>query len=328
MLAAATLAAPTPAAPPAATPSLASNPVGVDAGKFHLDAHALSTGQRRRVANDAPGHAELLDLVARLRPDRVVVEATGGYETPLVHALLDAGVPVALVNPADVRHFARSRRQYAKNDRADAELLAAFATHVPTRPLGPSCKIRHVLKQLVTRRRQLVELCTQLRNHLEHADVPAVVESIRRSVKSTQEELAAIEALIQEQIDADPALKEKQQKLLSAVGVGKAVSAVLVSELPELGTLHRSKLAALVGVAPFDDDSGTLRGRRSIRGGRHTVRTALYMATLVAVRHDPHLRAHYLQLLERGKAKKLALVACMNKRLNYLNSLVRVKTEP
>jgi transposase len=184
-----------------------------------------------------------------------------------------------------------------------------------------------VLRQLITRRRQLVEQCTQLRNHLEHADVPLVVESIRRSIAATRQELGFIEENIQQQIDADPDLRQRQQTLRGAVGIGQAVSAVLVSELPELGTLHRRKLAALVGVAPFDDDSGTHHGRRAIRGGRHTVRAALYMATLVGVRRDPHLRTHYQHLLQRGKPKKVALVACMNKRLNYLNSLLRNKED-
>jgi transposase len=306
---------------------LALNPVGIDAGKFQLDAHLLSSRQRTRVTNNPAGHQQLIRLIAQANPDRVIVESTGGYETALVHALIDAQLPVALVNPLDVRHFAKAQRRLAKNDLLDAELLAHFATSVQTRLLDPACKIRHVLKQLVTRRRQLVDQCTQLRNHLEHADVPMVNESIQRSIRSTRQELKTIDTLIQEQIDAHPQLKEKQQKLLTAIGVGPAVSAVLVSELPELGTLHRRKLAALVGVAPFDDDSGTLHGRRAIRGGRHTVRAALYMATLVGVRRDPHLRAHYQQLLARGKPKKVALVACMNKRISYLNSLLRVKPE-
>jgi transposase len=307
---------------------LALNPVGIDAGKFQLDAHLLASRHHARVDNTPDGHRQLIQLIAQAKPDRVVVESTGGYETQLVYALVDAKLPVALVNPLDVRHFAKARRLYAKNDRSDAEVLAHFATSVETRLIDPACKIRHVLKQLVTRRRQLVDQCTQLRNHLEHADVPMVRESIQRSIRSTREELKTIETLIQQQIDADPQLKEKQQKLLSAIGVGPAVSVVLVSELPELGTLHRRKLASLVGVAPFDDDSGTLHGRRVIRGGRHTVRAALYMATLVGVRRDPHLRAHYQQLLARGKPKKVALVACMNKRLSYLNSLVRGNPEP
>ena len=153
--------------------------------------------------------------------------------------------------------------------------------------------------------------------------MPAVAESIGRSARATRQELKHVEGLIQEQIDADPELRRRQQALRAAPGVGPAVSAVLVSELPELGTLHRRKLAALVGVAPFDDDSGDRHGKRAIRGGRTTVRCALYMATLVATRRDPHLRYYYQRLLARGKLKKVALVACMNKRLNYLNSLLR-----
>jgi transposase len=183
--------------------------------------------------------------------------------------------------------------------------------------------MQRVLKELITHRRQLIELCTRLRNHQEHATVPEVIDSIQRSISHVRAEIADIERLIQGHIDADANLKDRQQRLLEAIGVGPAVSRILVSELPELGTLHRRKLAALVGVAPFNDDSGAHHGRRSIRGGRSTVRAALYMATLVGVRRDPVLREHYLQLLARGKPKKLALVACMNKRLAYLNSLLR-----
>lgn len=304
---------------------LATTSVGIDVAKRHLDLHLLPHNRRLRVVNDPIGHAQLLRWIVPAAPDRVVVESTGGYERQLLFALLDARQPATLVNPADVRQFAKASRIQAKNDRQDARLLAEFAMRIDTPLLDPACKIRHVLKQLVTRRRQLVDQCTQLRNHLEHADLLVVRESIGRSIKSIRAELTTIEAEIQNQIDADPNLKERQQTLLEAVGVGRTVSAVLVSELPELGTLHRSKLASLVGVAPFDNDSGEQRGKRSIRGGRHTVRAALYMATLVACRHDPYTKNHYQRLLANGKPKKVALVACMNKRLNYLNSLLRKK---
>jgi transposase len=307
---------------------LATTSVGIDVAKRHLDLYLFPHGQRLRVANDAAGHAELIGWLAPAAPQRVVVESTGGYERPLLFALVDAGQPATLVNPADVRQFARASRRQAKNDRLDARLLAEFATRIDTPLLDPACKIRHVLKQLVARRRQLVDDCVRLRNHLEHADVPVVRESIGRSITGVRAEVAVIETEIQKEIDADPALRRRQEVLLGVVGVGRAVSAVLVSELPELGALHRSKLAALVGVAPFDDDSGAQRGRRSIRGGRHTVRAALYMATLVACRHDPYARAHYQRLLANGKPKKVALVACMNKRLNYLNSLLRKPHAP
>jgi transposase len=307
---------------------LANVSVGIDVAKRHLDLHLHPQNLRFRVSNDSEGHAQLLGRIMPQQPpvQRIVVESTGGYERQLVFALLDAHLPVALVNPAEVRSFARASGRRAKNDRLDAKLLAEFATGVHVPLLDQGCKIRHVLRQLVTRRRQLVDQCTQLRNHREHADLDIVRQSIDRSIRNVREELAVIEQAIQQHIDQNPPLKARQEKLLAAIGVGKTVSAILVSELPELGTLHRSKLASLVGVAPFDNDSGTQHGRRSIQGGRPTVRAALYMATLVACRHDPHLKAHYQQLLNRGKPKKVALVACMHKRLNYLNSLLRENT--
>jgi transposase len=189
--------------------------------------------------------------------------------------------------------------------------------------VSPCCKIREVLRELVTLRRQLVDQHTRLQNQLEHVTVPMVIDSIQRSIQSLKQELKAVQKHIQQQIDSDPALKQKQQKLRAAVGVGQIVSTVLVTELPELGTLHRNRIAALVGVAPYDDDSGQHRGKRAIYGGRSTVRSALYMATLVAIQRDQHTQDYYQRLLQRGKPKKVAIVACMHKRLNYFNSLIR-----
>jgi transposase len=179
-----------------------------------------------------------------------------------------------------------------------------------------------MLRQLVARRRQLVEQCVANRNQLEHATVPAVRASVGRTVKHLREEVAAVEALIQAAIDAEPDLLARQQTLETVVGIGARVARVLVSELPELGRIGRAQVAALVGVAPFNDDSGGRAGARSIRGGRHTVRSALYMATLVAARHNPVIRDHYKHLQARGKPKKLALVACMRKMLNHLTTLL------
>jgi len=301
----------------------ANSSVGIDVAKAHLDVHLLPAGSRLRVSNDPAGHRQLLGLIGPARPERVIVESTGGYERPVLFHLVDHGFPAALVNPADVRSFARGARIWAKSDRQDAWLLAEFGRRVATRVVDPSCKMLHVLRQLVALRRQLVCQRTRLRNQLEHADAVVVRQSIQRSIKSVEEERKQVQKLIQQQIDADPRLAERQKKLQAAAGIGQVVSAVLVSELPELGTLHRRKLAALVGVAPFDNQSGQADLKRSIKGGRATVRGALYMATLVAIRRDPLVKAQYQRLVGNGKPKKVAIVACMNKRLCYLNSLVR-----
>jgi transposase len=302
---------------------VAANCAGIDVAKTHLDAYLLPDHKRLRVTNTPQGHQRLLKFFLPAKPDRIILESTGGYERAVLFALMEHGFAAALVNPTDVRSFAKSRRIYAKNDKQDAKLLAEFGQVIATRPVEPSCKMLHVLRQLVMLRRQLVCQRGRLRNQLEHADVAMVREVIQRQVKSLDQELKEVQKLIQQQIDADATLSQRQQKLRQAAGVGAVVSAVLVSELPELGTLHRRKLAALVGVAPFDDQSGNSDRPRHIKGGRATVRSALYMATLVAIRHDPVMTTHYRNLIARGKPKKVAIVACMNKRLNYLNSLLR-----
>jgi transposase len=302
--------------------------VGVDVSKARLDIFIHPTAQRFSVENTPRGRAALIRQLKRLPVDRLVVESTGGYERDLLLDLLKAKIPVAHVNPRVVRDFAKSYNLLAKTDSLDADLLARFARERKPRTLGPVDTIRLMLQELIAARRQLVEQCTRLRNQMEHARLKTVTQSIRRSVKHVRAELAVIETEIQRLIDESPLLSSRQKNLLEVEGVGPTVSRILVSELPELGLLDRRQLAALVGIAPFNDDSGTHQGRRTIRGGRHTVRTALYMATLTAVRRNAVLKAHYQQLVGRGKPKKVALTACMRKLLTYLNArLARLQTE-
>jgi|HubBroStandDraft_6_1064221.scaffolds.fasta_scaffold271332_1 transposase len=293
--------------------------VGIDVSKARLDVSDSPEAKPFSVDNTPRGRSVLLRRLRRIPVERVVVESSGGYERDLLLDLMGAGVAVAQVNPRIVRDFARSYNLLAKTDAIDAALLARFGRERKPRTLGPVDTIRLMLQELIAARRQIVEQCTRLRNQLEHARQKVVVASIRRSMRQTREELELIEAEIQRLIDENPSLSIRQKNLLEVEGVGPAVSRVLVSELPELGQLDRRKLAALVGIAPFNDDSGTHQGRRSIRGGRGTVRTALYMATLTAVRRNEVLKAHYQQLLARGKPKKVALTACMRKLLTYLN---------
>jgi transposase len=254
----------------------------------------------------------------------IIVEATGGYERPLVHGLLDAGLPVIRINPLRVRRFAQSRGILAKTDRIDAQVLADFGrlNVDQLRPMRPMDDNVRMLQELITRRRQLVEQNVANKNQREHATLASVRQSIDRTIKHLCKEILQIEKEIQEIIDGDQRLRDKQQKLQSVPGIGPRVSRVLVSELPELGELDRRKIAALVGVAPFNDDSGGHSGSRHIRGGRPTVRSALYMATLTATRRDPVIQAYYQRLKSNGKPKKVALVACMRKRLNYLTSIL------
>ena len=298
--------------------------VGADVSKHRLDVH-LPGRSLLSIANDARGVRRVVDHLADTAIGFVAVEATGGYERLLVRSLQDAGLPVARVNPLRVRRYAQGRGVLAKTDSIDAQVLADFARDNADRlrPLPPISDTAVMLQELTSRRRQLVCQVTANKNQREHVTMPSLRKSIARTIGHLQAEIDEVEEQIQKLIDHDPAMKRRQQILLGVIGIGLRVSRVLVSELPELGRLGRRQIASLVGVAPFNDDSGTHRGRRHIQGGRATVRSALYMATLVAVRHDPVAKAHYHHLLAAGKAKKVALVACMHKQLNYLTSLLR-----
>lgn len=296
--------------------------IGIDVSKHHLDVHVYPLDQSWRVDNSAEGLSALQQHLHPLRIERIAVESTGGYERDLLAALLDAHAPVALVNPRPVRNFAKGLNLLAKTDRLDARVLALFAHHVQPRLSDPIDPHRESLRELISRRRQLVEQLTLQRNHREHARLEAVRQSITRMRRYLETELLAIEALIQQHIDAQPDLKARYLIMMTIKGIGSVTARVLVSELPELGRLDRRKLAALVGVAPYNDDSGRHRGPRHIRGGRSVVRCALYMATLVATRHNDVIRSHYQHLKQRGKPPKVALVACMRKLLNHLNALL------
>lgn len=298
--------------------------IGVDVCKKTLDVFGLCGNKVVSVANTLKGVKDLLDRLDKLRPVMLVVEGTGGYERRLVYGALDAKLPVARINPLWIRRFAQSRGVQAKTDAIDAKVLADYGRVNADRlcPLGPISDNARMLRELTARRRQLVEQTVATKSQLEHVTLKGVRQSIDRTIKHLCREIATIEAQIQQIIDSDNQFKERQRKLMAVKGVGLRVSRILVSELPELGQIDRRKLAALVGVAPFDDQSGTLRKGAHIRGGRATVRAALYMATLVATRHDPIVKAYYEQLKKRGKPKKVALVACMRKRLNYLTSLL------
>lgn len=303
--------------------------LGIDVAKASFDVCFDAAPPRAAVERFANERRSIARLVRRLRaasppPRLIALEATGGYERTLVHALADAGLPVARVNPLRVRRFAQSRGTLAKTDAIDARVLADFARLNADRlsPLRPVSENARVLRELTTRRRQLVEQAVATKSQREHVTLPALRASIDRTVKHLCDEIREVETLIQERIENEPDLKRRQAKLLAVKGIGPRVSRVLVSELPELGRIGRRQAAALVGVAPFNDDSGARGGRRHIQGGRGTVRAALYMATLVATRHDPVIRARYEHLKARGKPKKVALVACMRTMVNYLSSIL------
>jgi transposase len=299
--------------------------IGIDVSKAALDVAVRPSGQSWRTGNDPTGIAGLVEQAAALAPACVVLEATGGLERAATAALAAAGLPVAVVNPRQVRDFAKATGQLAKTDALDAAVLAHFAEAVrpAVRPL-PDAAAR-ALAEAVTRRQQLVEMLTAERNRLGSLSGHWRERALAH-VAWLRQELAALEAELAQLIEASPVWWARERLLRSVPGVGPAVARTLIADLPELGTLDRKRLAALVGVAPLNRDSGSFRGRRGIWGGRARVRAALYMGALVATRYNPAIAAFYQRLLTAGKPKKVALVACMHKLLRILNALLRTNT--
>jgi transposase len=296
--------------------------VGVDVSKAHLDLADTTSRPPWRIANSADAIAKLIEDLQADPPALVVLEATGGYETTLVIALQAASLPVALVNPRQIRDFARATGRLAKTDALDAQVIARFGLAVQPPPLPPIEAGQEAFAGLVARRRQIIDMLVAEKNRLEHADA-AIRGWIDQHLAQLKTQLAQVDAAIALAIEASTELHARQVILTSVQGVGPLTAAVLLAELPELGAIGHKQLAALVGVAPLNHDSGTLRGQRHIAGGRASVRCALYMATLVAVRHNPTLKAFYRRLRDAGKRPKVALVAAMRKLLSILNALVR-----
>lgn len=298
--------------------------VGIDVSKDHLDIAILPAGETDRVTNDAAGH---LVLVERLRGlvdlDRVILEATGGYERAAALALADAGLPVVIANPRQTRDFARASGRVAKTDRIDAITLAEFARAIrpPLRDLGD--ERQHALEALVHRRRQLVVMIGSERQRLQASRNPAVNQSIRALLRVLGGERQAIERELLHAIESDPGWRHKLTLLQAVPGVGPVTALTLIAELPELGSLSQKRIAALVGVAPMNRDSGRKRGLRRTSGGRSSVRKVLYMAALTASTHNPNIEAFYQRLRAAGKHAKVALTACMHKLLSILNAIMK-----
>lgn len=298
--------------------------VGVDVSKERLDVFVRPLGERLKVENNPKGHAELVERLRDCPVDRIVMEATGGYEAAGALALRQAGLPACVVNPRQVRDFKRSTGQLAKTDGIDAEVLAHFAEAIrpEVRPL-PDPLIRE-LSALVARRHQLVEMRTAEKNRLEKNPLDVVARRIPSHIKWLDKEIERVEKELDRTIKGSPLFSEKSDRLQSVPGVGPCVSAVLLTALPELGKLDRKQIAALVGVAPFANESGRKDdGHRHIWGGRAQVRTLLYMASVVGIRFNPVVGAFYDRLIAAGKPKKVALTACSRKLLTILNAMMR-----
>jgi transposase len=300
--------------------------VGIDVAKATLDVFLSFPEQTLSVGNDAAGFASLTATLQAAAPALIVLEATGGLERARVAELLVAGLPVAVVNPRQVRRFAEALGVLAKTDRLDARVLARFAAAVqpPIRPL-PQAEALALADQLA-RRRQLVEMLTMETNRLKQTRQPAVRQDLQTHIDWLKQRLKTTERALRAAVEASPAWRAKADLLREVQGVGDVAILTPIADLPELGPLDRKQIAALVGVAPLNHDSGTWRGKRRIWGGRAVVRQTLSMATLSAVRFNPVLKAFYTRLRQAGKTAKVALVASMRKLLTILNAMLRDQT--
>ena len=296
--------------------------VGIDVSKDRLDVAVRPTGETWQVVYDAEGISSLAGNLRELVPQLVVLEATGGMELAVAGELALADVPIAVVNPRHVRDFARAAGKLAKTDALDAQVLAHFAEAMQPEPRPLPDATTRELKALVARRRQLVEMITAEKNRMRTA-TRRIRPKVQEHVRWLKENLEDLDQDLGDFMRSSPMWKDKDELLRSTPGVGPVLSMTLLSDLPELGALNRGEIAALVGVAPFNRDSGTLRGKRTVWGGRSQVRAALYMAALVATRYNPVLRDFYQRLCAAGKPKKVALTACMRKLLTILNVMVK-----
>jgi transposase len=297
--------------------------VGIDVAKDRLDVHVRPSDEAFSVARDSEGLTALMQRLGPLHPYLVVVEATGGFEQTLAAALVSQAMPLAVVNPRQIRDFARATGQLAKTDALDAKAIARFAEAIKPEPRPVPNEQARALGELVARRRQVIEMMTAERNRRRQLSSRRLIKSVDRLLAVLQKELSELEQELGEGIRGTPAWRERDELLRSVPGIGNVVARTLIADLPELGRLDRKKIAALVGIAPLNRDSGRMHGKRTTWGGRAKVRTALYMAALVASRRNPVLKAFYQRLISFGKPKKLALIAVMRKLLTILNAMVR-----
>lgn len=296
--------------------------VGIDVSKDNLDLAVHPRQQIRRFHNTATGINKVVEYIQDVGPVLVVMEATGGFEITVAATLGEKGISTAVINPRQVRDYARSTGKLAKTDAIDAQILADFAAAVQPEPRPLADTQTQELKDILSRRRQLNEMITAEKNRLHRAR-GVLRDHIRAHIAWMEKELIEMDSELKYFIEESPMWREKDNLLRTVPGIGPVLSSTLVAELPELGTLNRKQIAALVGVAPLNRDSGKMRGKRSVWGGRASVRSALYMGTLVATRFNPVIRRFYEHLIVSGKAKKAAITACMRKLITILNSMIK-----
>jgi len=296
--------------------------VGIDVSKDKLDIHVRPIDQSGTFSYDEGGLSQLLALIQQVQPQVIVIEATGGYERRLVAILLTNDLPVAVINPERVRHFAKAAGQVAKTDRLDAAVLSLFAQKLQPQPRPLPDTFAEELRDLLARRRQILDMIVAENNRLGLARKPIRGE-ILQHIKWLEKRLASLDHDLNQRIQSSPTWKAKDDLLRSVPSIGPVGSSSLLIQLPELGDLNRHQIAALVGIAPINQDSGRFKGHRIIQGGRASIRSVLYMCTLVATRHNPLIKAFYQRLVQAGKPKKVALIASMRKLLTILNSMIK-----
>jgi len=297
--------------------------VGIDVSKECLDVHIRPSGKAFAVARDGEGLAALIERLQAVKPALVVLEATGGFETTVAATLAGAGLPLVVVNPRQIRDFARATGRLAKTDALDAAAIAHFGAAVKPAVRALPDAAAQALGELVARRRQLIEMMVAERHRARQLTQRRLLKGLERHLAMLQKELSALEQDLDDAVRGSPAWRDSEDLLTSVPGIGDTTARTLIADLPELGTLDRKQIAALVGVAPFNRDSGKRRGRREIWGGRAGVRAALYMAALAAARFNPAIAAFHQRLRAAGKPPKVALVACMRKLLIILNAMLR-----
>jgi transposase len=300
--------------------------VGIDVSKDRLDVHVLPQDEAFCVERNGKGLATLVERLKVFAPSLVAVEATGGFESTTAAAIAGAGLPLAVVNPAQVRHYAQALGKRAKTDPIDALVIARFAADVKPEARPIPDEMTQFLADLVARRRQIVEMLQAERQRQTRATVRRLKKSIERLIRALEKELAELDGDIDDAVRSSPAWCEKEDLLASVPGVGSVTAATLIAELPELGTLDRKQIASLAGLAPYTRQSGAWKGKSRIGGGRTTVRTTLFMAAMVASRFNPVLKAFRDRLVAAGKPKMVALIAVARKLLTILNAIIRDKT--
>jgi len=296
--------------------------IGIDVSKLFLDIFVLPTNQHLRFENTDTGIKKLVKKFKHKPDCFFLMESTGGYEKPCKRGLAQAELPAAVMNPRQIRDFAKASGYLAKTDKIDAELIAQFAQKLTPEPNVSLDDAQEELADFHARRKQLVDMISAEKNRLDKAS-PAIEKHILRNIKNLEKELAKIDKILVTKVAQDETFAKKSALLQTTKGVGEKTAIGLLAHLPELGRLNKKEITALAGLAPFNRDSGMFKGKRMIRGGRAPVRCSLYMAALVATRHNPCIKAFYERLCAKGKAKKLALVACMRKLLITLNAMIK-----